>query len=201
MNNHMTRKSRIGWFRLACTTACVAAVTGCAQNLNKDDDCCPPTPTTQPIHSSVNDFVEAQVANGAADDPTLYRGHFVGDRLNSLGRAKLALLARHHEPGQHVTVYVDTRDADAADAADLPPARRDAITAYLTHAGIPADDLEVRAGPNTDGYHTHPAAESIRGLLKTDSDYQSQQGGPSMGAPGGDYGGASAGGSPTGPSK
>jgi hypothetical protein len=193
MNRQLVPHSRTPWHRPAClvAAACVAAATAGCQH---DEGAGPPPPaaTTQPvptIPSAVNDFIDAQIANGASGDATLYRGHFDGDRLNSLGREKLALVASHHEPGQHVTVYVDS-----SDDAELPAARRDAITAYLTHAGLTADELEVRAGPNADAYYTHPAAESIRGLLKTDSDYQSQQTDASMSGSGGGYGGASGGG-------
>lgn len=157
---------------------CVAAV-GCAQH-----DKGTPPPATQPvtmvIPSTVYDFVEVQSANGAAADATLYRAHFDGDRLNSLGRAKLALIARAYESGQHVTIYVDTpQNIDT-------PAKRDAISAYLAHAGIASGDFDIKPGANPDNYA--PAAAAIQGLRKTDSDYQSQQSDESMSGSRGGYG-------------
>src|SRR5438309_10999343 len=96
---------------LAAAAALVLGAAGC-QNKNeskmesngffKSADA-PRTPTT---------FADAQAAAGARDDAMLYNRHFDGDQLNSLGRAKLELIAQSNDNTQPVAIHFATLGGD-----------------------------------------------------------------------------------------
>src|SRR5690349_17085304 len=53
-----------------------------------------------------NQIADAMAASGARTDGTLYRHHFDGGRLNSLGEDKLSLMLRDDDRPEPVMVYL-----------------------------------------------------------------------------------------------
>ncbi len=106
-------------------------------------------------------MTEAQAAAGAKQDATLYDRHFRGDHLDPLGQVKLGLMLKGTAVGEPVQVYLDM-------PADLAAARQPAVAAYLKHAGVPADRVELAVGPNP-GTLT-PTAYNLGTVYKPDGE-------------------------------
>lgn len=67
--------------------------------------------------AKVSAFVGAQAVAGAKEDPTLYRAHFAGDQLNSLGKEKLELIFADVDGAAGPSVlYLDLPKAEAITA-------------------------------------------------------------------------------------
>ena len=85
-----------------------------------------------------NQHMDAQAANGARADGTLYPRHFSGDKLSSLGQTKLAQIATaSKDDTAAVEVYLDMPEAAATTA------RKDAVKAFR-QTGCPRPRLAVR---------------------------------------------------------
>lgn len=111
---------------------------------------------------AVDSFAAAQAASGAREDATLYRHHFDGGRLNSLGQSKLHLMTTGRPSDEAVIVYLDLSPKDPRLAE-----RRRAVEIYFKDAGIAADRLTINDGPNPE--NVHPASSSLSRLAKTES--------------------------------
>jgi hypothetical protein len=103
--------------------------------------------------------IEKQAAAGAAEDGMLYGYHFEGSDLSDLGREKLDLMVR---ADQHpLKVYLDVPEDDTASA------RQASVSRYLAGAGLSADAMQIKMGPNPSA--STPAAPNILRLDKTES--------------------------------
>jgi hypothetical protein len=87
-------------------------------------------------------ITSAQASAGASHDGMLYAHHFSGSELNSLGRSKLHLMSQSKPATDPLVVYLNTRDDPASQA------RQGAIARYFAEHGLPAADVQVKAGPN-----------------------------------------------------
>ncbi len=103
--------------------------------------------------------LELQSAEGAAEDGNLYDCHFETAGLSSLGRDKLDLMVRADR--HPLVVYVEVLDSAAFNA------RQDAVTKFLTAAGMSSEDMLVKMGTNPDAKST--AAPNISRMWKTES--------------------------------
>jgi hypothetical protein len=124
--------------------ACVGAVlfnVGCQTDNSSVQDFFP-----QDQNRASQQFVTAQAASGARADGTLNALHFDGQRLNSLGEAKLDLMLKDDDTAEPVVVYLDL----SKDDADLK-VRRDAVSNYLVDRGMTTDQLEFKMGANPNG--------------------------------------------------
>src|SRR5262245_48215294 len=77
------------------------------------------------VERSPVEFAEAQAAAGAREDGMLYERHFDGDQLNSLGRAKLELMAERDDATSPLVVHMATKDEK------LTTKRREVVTNFL----------------------------------------------------------------------
>jgi hypothetical protein len=110
---------------------------------------------------SVNEFCDAEAANGARADATLYPCHFDGAVLNSLGQKKLDLMLHADNASGSLTVYFSFSDNT------YTAARKDAVLAYLKTYGLKDDAIALKDGPNPDSKAS--AAENIDALTKIDT--------------------------------
>ena len=101
--------------------------------------------------SAVTRLATRQTAAGAASDATLRPYHFDHDRLNSLGREKLDLMAaegpdlRSADGGEFV-VYLDV--AGDADGGRFTRGREADVAQHMTERGLDPNVLRIEAGPN-----------------------------------------------------
>jgi len=122
---------------ITATAVLTAAVGGCAPPENGK----PFFPDDQP--RSFRAVLNAQAANGAAEDATLYPRHFDAGQLSDLGKDKLYRIAEaRHVTIAAVPVYLNLPGADAT------AERKDAVVAYLQAAGLPDDRIVLKVGPN-----------------------------------------------------
>ena len=101
-------------------------------------------------------FAKSAAAAGAAQDAGFSDVHFDGNQLNSLGRAKLALILENADNGP-VTVYV-------AGGERVLAGRMAAIEKYWKDSPYAQVQLQSREGHNL--AHASPADAGIRGLAK-----------------------------------
>jgi hypothetical protein len=102
----------------------------------------------------------AQEAAAARKDGMLYAYHFDGDRLNSLGQSKLALMMRANDQAFPLVVYLNVpNDAHLQ-------ARQDAVRTYLTDAGLRREQLAFETGANPNV--TSSAAQNLQRYTKTE---------------------------------
>jgi len=108
-------------------------------------------------------FADAMAASGARADATLYKHHFDGQKLNTLGEEKLALMLKDDDSPTPMTVYLSINEKDA-----LSKQRQTAVIAFLKDKGLTDPQIEVIYGdnPNT----RSPAAAQLTKLNKTDTD-------------------------------
>ena len=112
-------KRTTAWAWVAAVTVVLSA--GCASDDEKRAGDPQPDRETaatdffqEPGGERVSPFARAQAANGARRDAMLYAHHFVGDQLNSLGRAKVLMMFDDRESTRDATVYlVDCRFDDS----------------------------------------------------------------------------------------
>lgn len=100
----------------------------------------------------VSRFVDVQASNGARNDAMLYRHHFTGGQLNSLGRSKVLLMLDDAEAAQNVVVHL----VDAGQG-DLLAQRKASVELYL----------RTVEGPNPLVFH--PVAPNLARFAKTES--------------------------------
>ena len=100
----------------------------------------------------VSKFADVQAANGARNDAMLYRHHFAGAQLNSLGRAKVVLMLEDGDQLEPGTVYL----VDCGEG-DLLSQRKAAVELYL----------KTTEGRNPAA--AHPAAPQLARVPKTES--------------------------------
>jgi hypothetical protein len=127
---------------------------------------------------AVDNVMFAQAAAGAREDSTLYGSHFDSHGLNSLGRAKLALMLRSEEPIDPLIVYLDL-------PAEMPPEPAHSTVAdFLKSRGLTDSQIKLVDGANPDTIHpAAPTGAAMKALSST-------------GAPGG-YGAGPASGAPS----
>src|SRR6186997_2510542 len=92
---------------LAAAAAVSLASAGCAHHDN-DPNMENGNFKTECESRSPVEFCEAQAAAGAREDGMLYERHFDGDQLNSLGRAKLEMIAQSDDSTTPVKVHFAT---------------------------------------------------------------------------------------------
>ncbi len=122
---------------------------------------------------STQQFMTAQAASGARADATLQPCHFDGDKLNSLGMAKLDLMLKDDDSVDPMTVYINLGEKDATLAA-----RKDSITQYLVDHGLVKDQIALKTGENPDSKSL--SAEHLSRMSRTEStmsDSSAPQGG------------------------
>src|SRR5437660_1381568 len=124
MNNTMTRFIRLSGLCLMVLAGCEAAM----ENNRKQaaNDAFQPEDDTR----SYRRFAIAQEAAGARHDGMLYDYHFDGDRLNSLGEHKLAVMLRDNDHAFPVVVHMNFPD----DSHQKP--RRQAVATFMMDAGL-----------------------------------------------------------------
>jgi hypothetical protein len=138
----------------------LATILGCHSQKSADF-----MPSEQEI-TPVDRGIAAQAAAGARDNATLYARDFDGAQLNSLGLSRLHLMTlAASSSSQPLVVYLNTapRSGAAQNPAQLSQ-QRDAVRRYLQAAGIPADRIDLRDGPNPETFA--PAAAGITALEK-----------------------------------
>ncbi len=82
---------------------------------------------------------------GRAKEATLYRQHFNGGEINSLGVERLASMVAGKQSEEKMTVYLDL--GDAADKTLAAP-REKSVAEFLEHKGLYKDQIQVVAGAN-----------------------------------------------------
>lgn len=107
-------------------------------------------------------FMDAMAASGARADAMLFKDHFDGGRLNSLGEAKLSLMLKDDDSPAPVVVYLSVDEKQGVSAA-----RRDSVIAFLKDKGLKADQIEVKFGSNPDSRSL--AKKHLEKLPMTDS--------------------------------
>ena len=130
-------------------------------------------------------FADVMAASGARADATLYKHHFDGAKLNSLGEDKLSLMLKDDDSPSPMTIYLDLKEKDA-----VSKLRQAAVVAFLKDKGLDDAQLEVIYGDNP--ATRSPAASHLSKLGKTDSSDAS--GAAAAASPGGQGGSAPSGG-------
>jgi hypothetical protein len=169
------------WVSLIAAAAVTGLTTGCQQE----------TTTSSSIHRlhgetfrpddeprAVDNAMFAQAAAGARADSTLYGAHFDAHGINSLGRAKLALMLRSEEPIDPLIVYLDLPAEMPADPVHA------SVTDFLKSRGLTEAQIKLVDGANPGTIH--PAAPTSNALKAMSA----------LAAPG-PAGGGGAGGSPS----
>jgi hypothetical protein len=108
-----------------------------------------------------NQFADASAAAGARADAMLFKQHFDGPRLNSLGEEKLSLMLKDDDAPGPMTVYLKLSDTDAA-----AKARESAVITFLKDKGLKDDQIEVVMGDNPAA--RSPAAAHMSRAFKTE---------------------------------
>ncbi len=136
--------------------------------------------------TSIGRFAQAQVASGAKADAQLFDRNFHGDKLNSLGEAKLDLILKASPADEPVVIYLDMPH-------DAMMSRQAAVVAYLKDAGLTDAKIKLVEGPNLD--NSNPTSAHLAEIYKADGSFGGQSTDPSAAAAGGPMGAsASAGG-------
>lgn len=158
------------WVSLIAAAAVTGVTTGCH---NKNTS----TASGQRLHGenfrpddeprAVDNVMFAQAAAGARGDATLYGPHFDTHGLNSLGRAKLAMMLRDEQPIDPLVVYLDLPTYMSAEPAHT------SVTDFLKSRGLTEAQIELVDGANPRTIHSAAqTGASMRALS-------------AMGAPGG----------------
>src|SRR5580658_306313 len=84
-----------------------------------------------------------QAARGSLADATLYPMHFDGDKLNSLGEAKLDRMLQA-DPPLPIKIWMAIPDNDSAEA------RRESVGTFLKDRGLLVEQITFGVGPNPD---------------------------------------------------
>ena len=134
----MTRKAHIaGWLTRGLFVAVLGlGLAGCQQPQQAWNQFAPEDEIRQ-----VDRVLAAQAAAAAREDAMLYPRHFDGTQLNSLGKAKLHLMA---DPAQDQPLVVYLNVPDKAPVQQ----QRQAVLAYAQELGLAQSKVEVRTGPN-----------------------------------------------------
>src|SRR5204863_9049296 len=103
-----------------------------------------------------------QNASGAREDATLQAYHFDKGSLNSLGRAKLALMLDDDAANNPITIYLNVPASD-----EFKSARQDAVVAYLKDQGLEESQIAFKAGTNPEMHHL--ASEGLTRMAKTET--------------------------------
>jgi hypothetical protein len=138
-----------------------AALYGCQSNEKprhaaREDGIFMPDPSAHQLWT----ILEAQSITGAQADAMLYAHHFDGDRLNSLGAQKLEMML--DGSARPAAVYLDLAHGDSRAAA-----RHASVEQWLRDAGVAADAVAVKDGPNPDA--AAPAGDGLSRMSKTES--------------------------------
>jgi hypothetical protein len=128
--------------------------------------------------------VRQMAAAGAAADATLYDRHFDGGELNSLGRAKVALMLSAAPKGQVLTIYVPTDGSD-----ERVQVRLASVEKYWKDSQYAAVQLQTKEGVNP--FNTTPASSGLAGLRRIER--PDQQGGANSSSSGSSTGSGSSG--------
>jgi len=142
-------------------TAMLLVACGCQEaksqmERDRENDAFSPEGDTRAYRRVMN----AQAAAGARKDGMLYGYHFDGDHLNSLGRQKLSLMVRANDQAFPIVVHMNVADDERLKG------REDAVTTYMTDAGLRQGQLAFAVGPNTDA--TSSAAQNLNRYNKTE---------------------------------
>lgn len=134
-------------------------------------------------------FADAQAAAAARADAMLFKQHFDGPRLNSLGEAKLADMLKDDDSPTPMTVYLKLDES-----SPLSKARQQSVVTYLKDLGLTENQITIAYGDNPAS--RSPAAPGLKAYNKTESGAGGANGGGGGGAndAGGAGGGAGAGG-------
>jgi hypothetical protein len=150
------------WVSLIAAAAVTGMTTGCH---NKDNT----TASTQRLHGEnfrpddepreVDNVTFAQAAAGARADSTLYGSHFDTHGINSLGRAKLALMLRDEQPIDPLVVYIDLPSYMPAEPAHT------SVSDFLKSRGLTEAQIELVDGANPRTLHAAaPTGAAMRSL-------------------------------------
>src|SRR4051812_10440004 len=115
-----------------------AALVGCQTDKSSMTDFFPPEE-----EQAVRTPFEVQAASGARADASLQPFHFDGEKLNSLGEAKLDLMLKDDYAAQPLVVYLNVPEKES-----VYNLRRDAVTRYLEDRGVVNEQIKFVAGPN-----------------------------------------------------
>jgi len=145
------------WVSLIAAAAVTGITSGCQQE----------TSTSSSIHRAhgevfrpddepraVDNVMFAQAAAGARADSTLYGCHFDTHGLNSLGRAKLALMLRDEQPIDPLVVYLDIPSYMPAEPAHT------SVNDFLKSRGLTETQIELVDGANPRTLHGAAATGS-----------------------------------------
>jgi hypothetical protein len=153
----------------------LSSFAGCQMDSSSMTDFFPPEDAPR----ATQQFQTVQAASGARNDATLQPLHFDGERLNSLGEAKLDLLLKDDDTVEPVVLYMNVADKDSNFSA-----RKDAVTRYLDDRGLPKEQVKFETGPNP---NTHSLAVThVAGLVKQETSASSAGGVSSASMAGGD---------------
>jgi hypothetical protein len=108
----------------------------------------------------VNQACDTQAASGNRADAMLGTRHFCGDKLNSLGAAKLDSMLRDDDMCKPMSVYLDVP------ADDFSKPRHDAVAAYLKAHGLAETQIALKEGPNPNA--KTPSAMNMNRYYKTE---------------------------------
>jgi hypothetical protein len=117
-------------------------------------------------------FADAQAAAGARADAMLYKQHFDGPRLNSLGEAKLADMLKDDDAPTPMTVYLKLDEAAASSKA-----RQQSVVTYLKDLGLAESQITIVYGDNPAA--RNPIAPGMKNYTKTDTGSGGVNGGSS----------------------
>jgi hypothetical protein len=107
-------------------------------------------------------FAEAQAAAGARADAMLYKQHFDGPRLNSLGEAKLADMLKDDDAPTPMTVYLKLDETTT-----LSKSRQQSVVTYLKDLGLSENQITIVYGDNPAS--RSPIAPALKAYNKTDT--------------------------------
>ena len=148
------------WISLIAAAAVTGITTGCQQE----------STTSSSIHRlhgedfrpddeprAVDNVMLAQAAAGARADSTLYGPHFDSHGINSLGRAKLALMLRSEEPIDPLIVYLDLPAQMGTEPA------HSSVTDFLKSRGLTDSQIKLVDGANPATLHAAaPTGAALR---------------------------------------
>lgn len=135
-----------------------AILTGCKSTMDQAQLNKQFQPDDEP--RAVNNYFNEQTAIASREDAMLYPCHFTAGKLNSLGRAKLAMMTGGPEGGKS-TIYLNVPQDEGFSA------EQSSVTDYLAKRGLATTSYTLLAGPNPSG--GAPAGEGLAGLSKQES--------------------------------
>jgi hypothetical protein len=107
-------------------------------------------------------FADVSAASGARNDAMLFKHHFDGAKLNSLGEQKLDLMLKDDDSPTPLTVYLDLTEKDA-----VTKQRQASVVTYLKDKGLAEAQIQILYGDNPDA--RSPASRGIADIGKTDT--------------------------------